>query len=98
MKKYPFCAFGIDEYIYAVHDSAWRLHFNHQDKYPFIQSYPEAPLRWWIYTGRASGVQISTLLAIRPDVIARLCLQGGSDQEIVDRIRTRINQRMEVNT
>ena len=92
MKKYPLDPWGIDQYLYAVEDSAWKLIDKYE--YPFNRSCIAAPLRWWISTGRSSASWLKTLLSVRPDVIARRLLQGGSDQEIMERVNKLIAERM----
>ena len=94
MKKYPLSPFGIDQYLYAVEDSAYKLSDRYD--YPFPVSVVAAPLRWYIATGRASGSWLRSLLSIRPDVIARRLLQGGTDMEVIDRINQLIDTRKEI--
>ena len=91
MKKYPLDPFGIDQYLYAVEDSVLNQ-FDRFD-YPVLPSAAVAPLRWYIATGRASSAWLKSLLSIRPDAIARRLLQGGADQEVIDRINTLIDSR-----
>ena len=45
MKKYPFDCYGIDQYIYAVNDSAWRM-LNKQDRQWMFGTEPVYPLNW----------------------------------------------------
>ena len=89
MKKYPFDCYGIDQYIYAVNDSAWRM-LNKQDRQWMFGTEPVYPLNWYISSGRASTPFIKLLLTVRPDIIARIMIKGGSDQEIVQKIKDRI--------
>ena len=91
MKKYPLDPYGIDQYLYAVEDSAVKLSYRYD--YPFRMTAVVAPLRWYIATGRASAAWLRTLLSIRPDVIARRLLQGGTDLEIMDRINQVIEKK-----
>ena len=93
--KYPFCAWGIDQYLYAVDDSAQKM-INRRDldnfhfvQWPFSAS-PVAPLRWYVSTGRMPTPSLKTLLSVRPDVIARLLLKGGTDEEVVSRIMAKL--------
>lgn len=94
MKKYPFDCYGIDQYIYAVNDSAWRI-LNKQDKPWIFGTEPVYPLNWYISSGRAPTPFIKQLLTVRPDVIARILVNGGSDLDIVDRIKSRIGYKKE---
>ena len=89
MKKDPLNYYGIDQYLYAVNDSAWRI-LNRSNTPWMYGTQPVYPLNWYISSGRAPTPFIRQLLTIRPDVIARILIRGGSDQEIVQRIRNRI--------
>lgn len=93
MKRYPLDPFGIDCYLYDVEDSCIRQ--SSRFDYPFRPSAAVAPLRWYIATGRASAGWIRILLSIRPDVIARRLLQGGTDLEVMDRINNYLHTRKE---
>ena len=90
---------GIDSYLFSVRMSAYRM-LSKQPESP--KSVYDAsvqavrPLAWYINTGRAPTQLIKTLLRIRPDVIARLLLKGGSDEEMIDRVKAKVAQRMEV--
>ena len=94
MKKYPFDCYGIDQYLYAVNDSAWRI-LNRSDTPWMYGTQPVYPLNWYISSGRAPTPFIRQLLTIRPDVIARILLKGGSDQDVVQRIKNRIHYQEE---
>ena len=92
MSKYTLDPVGIDRYLYAVADSILRQweRFN----YPFLPSNCIAPLRWLIATGRMGAATLRTLLSIRPDIIARCLLKGGSDDEVIDRIYAKIDAKI----
>lgn len=51
-----------------------------------------SPLRWWVDTGRASTAFLHGLVDAKPFVIGRLLVKGGSDQEIISRIRAKIEK------
>lgn len=93
--KYSISPFGIDQYLYAVEDSAYKI-LDRKGKTDF--SFPEwpssaspvAPLRWHIAAGRMPTPSLKALLTVRPDVIARLLLQGGTDDEVVSRIMAKL--------
>ena len=87
--KYEFNQYGIDQYITAVNDSAWRM-LNKADRSWTFGTEPVYPLNWYISSGRASTPFIKGLLTIRPDCIARILIKGGSDQEIVARILNKV--------
>ena len=48
------------------------------------------PLVWYIDTGRASTMFLKALASVRPFLIARDLANGGSDEEIINRICRRI--------
>lgn len=95
MKKYPFDCYGIDQYLQAVNNAAWRI-LNKEDRQWFFGTEPVYSLNWYISSGRAPSSFIRKLLSIRPDVIARVLLKGGSDQEAVANIKKRIGYTEEV--
>lgn len=45
------------------------------------------PLRWWIYTDRASVTFLKALLSAKTFMIARKLAKGGSVDDCVNRIR-----------
>ena len=49
-----------------------------------------APLNWYIDTGRASVPFLRALINSKPFMIARRLHAGGSDEEVLDRIKTYI--------
>ena len=81
IEKYPFSENGIRFFLQEVFISAWKI------------SGSEAAARstdaiaWYVSTGRASGEFVRAMLKHRPSTIAKRCLAGGSDQEIIDRIK-----------
>ena len=46
-----------------------------------------APLKWYINTGRASTSFLKKLIVAKPFMVARKLHAGGSDEEIIKRIR-----------
>ena len=50
-----------------------------------------SPLAWYIRTGRASVTFLHKLTDTKPYVIGRILAKGGSDQEMIDRVRSRID-------
>lgn len=49
-----------------------------------------APLKWYIYTGRASVEFLRLLRRARPVLVARDLAKGGSDDEMIRRVCKRI--------
>lgn len=49
------------------------------------------PLAYYISTGRASVEFLHKLIAVSPVTIARILLDGGSDVQIMSRIKRRIS-------
>lgn len=82
MEKYPFSESGIRFYLEDVFWSAWKL-CGSECK---ARSCTNA-ITWYINTGRAPTAFIRAMMRRRPSTIARRCLIGGSDQEIIDRIK-----------
>ena len=46
-----------------------------------------APLAWYVATGRASADFLRRMLTAKPFMLARKLTQGGSDDEILRRIK-----------
>lgn len=49
-----------------------------------------SPLKWYINTGRASIAFLHALLASKPFMIGRKLAAGGSDDEIISRVKAYI--------
>ena len=49
-----------------------------------------SPLWWYIDTGRASADFLGRLVQVKPYVIGRLLMKGGSDAEVIDRVKARV--------
>lgn len=47
-------------------------------------------LEWYIYTGRASTLFLQKLYNAKPYMIGRILHKGGSDEEIINRIKNYI--------
>lgn len=86
MSKYTVSCDGIDNYLYDV-EKAIRSNSN----FATVSGYlPVAPLRHYIYSGRASAGYLHRLFLIRPSTIAKVLLAGGSDAEIMDKINSKV--------
>jgi len=48
-----------------------------------------SPLNWYVGTGRASVPFLRWLTEAKPFVIARLLMKGGSDEEIINRLKAK---------
>lgn len=80
-KPRPISATSIDAYMYCIETYLWKKHtLDESDRII-------APLRWYIGTGRASVTFLHRLMDIRPYVVGRLLMQGGSYDETILRIR-----------
>ena len=86
---YSFNIYGINQYLHAVNKSAFEMLSRAGRTWP-LGTDPVYPLNWYISSGRAPSPFIQQLLTVRPDVIARILIRGGSDQEIVQRIKDRL--------
>lgn len=51
------------------------------------------PLVYYINTGRASGEFLRKLFAVSPTRIARICMGGGSIDEVIARIKKAVKYR-----
>ena len=80
--KYPFSENGIRFFLEDIFQSAWKL-CGSECK---ARSATGA-ISWYINTGRAPTAFIRAMMRRRPSTIAKRCLAGGSDQEIIDRIK-----------
>lgn len=49
-----------------------------------------SPLSWYISTGRASIPFLKWFLSAKPFVVARLLMKGGSDDEIIARLKAKM--------
>lgn len=83
--KYTISCDGIDNYLYAVEDKIRAKSDVVRVGWDYI-----APLRWYIATGRASRDFLSRLVAIRPAYTARILLSGGSDLEIMEKVKRKV--------
>ena len=82
MEKYPFSESGIRIFLEDVFRSAWKL-CGSESK---ARSATNA-ISWYINTGRAPTAFIRAMMRRRPSTIAKRCLIGGSDQEIINRVK-----------
>lgn len=72
----------------SIETCLWHIERHLIDKYGPTEAGVEiAPLRWYIYTGRASTDFIRALMKAKPFMVARKLHMGGSIQEAVDRIK-----------
>lgn len=51
------------------------------------------PLQWYIHTGRASGDFLRHLLMVKPFMIARKLHEGGSDDEVLHRVKQYLSEK-----
>ena len=89
MKKYPVDPYGIDQYLYDVNDSAWKL-IDRSGRGWCFGTEPVAALKRYIVFGRATAPFLEKLLSVRPDCIARILVGGGSEQDVMTMIKKRI--------
>lgn len=86
MSKYTVSCDGIDKYLYDVEKA-----IRSQSNFATVAGYfPVAPLRHYIYSGRASAGYLQRLFLIRPSIVAKILLAGGSDAEIMDKINSKV--------
>ena len=72
----------------TIETGLWHIQRHLIDKYGIDQAERDmAPLQWYISTGRASMQFLHALLDAKQFMVARKLHEGGSDQEVIDRIR-----------
>ena len=75
-----------------IENCIWNIEYFLMKKYGCSAAEREvAPLKWYINTGRASVPFLINLLEAKPFVIARALHQGGSDDEIIRRVKAKLN-------
>ena len=76
----------------TIGDAMWKVEYILMDYGVDTAIREIAPLDWYIRTGRASVDFLRRFIAAKPFMIARRLHKGGSDQEIIDRIRDYLYQ------
>ncbi len=72
----------------SIETCLWHIERHLTNKYGVTEAGVDmAPLRWYIYTGRASTEFIRELMKAKPFMVARKLHMGGSYQEAVDRVK-----------
>lgn len=75
----------------SIDDYIWKIQKILMEKYGTMAADREiAPLVWYIETGRASTPFLRKLIDAKPFMIARKLHMGGSDAEIIDRVKAYI--------
>lgn len=95
MKNVSISFSALDLYLFKVECSAFRKIIQRETLPASCTDAAELavfPLRRWVHTGRASAQYLRAMLAIRPDYIACVLLRSGSDDEIIARLRSRIER------
>ena len=87
MKKYILSSNGIGNYLADLYMAAWKISGNEN----IARSNTQSIIRY-VTTGRASTDFVKAMLQHRPSTIAKRCLIGGSDQEIIDRIKKLVGE------
>jgi len=71
-----------------IDSSLWNITVYLMRKYGCDTAYREiSPLSWYINTGRASTEFIRQLAKAKPFMIGRMLHKGGSDDEIIKRVK-----------
>lgn len=74
--------------IKTIDSILWDITVYLMRKYGCDTAYREiSPLSWYINTGRASTAFIRQLSEAKPYVIGRMLHKGGSDDEIIKRVK-----------
>ena len=75
----------------AIDDCVWKIQKILMEKYGCTAADREiAPLVWYINTGRASVPFLEKLIGAKSFMVARKLHMGGSDSEIIQRVKTYI--------
>ena len=75
----------------SIDNCIWKIQRVLMTKYGCTAADREiAPLVWYINTGRASVPFLKSLIDAKPFMIARKLHAGGSDAEIIDRVKAYI--------
>lgn len=82
MRKYTISATGIDNYLWDLEAASWKLASSMKAGADSVR-----PIIRYVRTGRASADFLLEMFSHRPQTIARRCLLGGSDEEIVNRVK-----------
>lgn len=72
----------------SIDNCIWNIKKVLMEKYGTMAADREiAPLIWYIETGRASTPFLEKLIAKKPYIVARRLHAGGSDMEIIARVK-----------
>lgn len=75
----------------TIDDGIWKIRKCLMEKYGCTAADREiSPLVWYVNTGRASTLFLEKLLNAKAFMIARKLHAGGSDAEIIDRVKAYI--------
>lgn len=83
--KYNLSYTGINAYLEDLHLAAWKLAGDERKASASTQA-----ISWYIMTGRASTEFIQQMFQRRPSTIAKACLAGGSDEDILQRVKAKV--------
>ena len=76
--KYTVSASGIDAYLWDMRKAAWSLANDMCTGDKAVDA-----IEWYIRTGRAGTDFLRAMFQHRPSTIAKRCLAGGSDDDII---------------
>lgn len=82
MKHFGIDRVSIDAYIWEVQKTLIRYGFSVDESEIAVY-----PLRWYVCTGRASVAFLHALVDTKPFLVARRLKDGGSHDEMLDRVR-----------
>lgn len=91
MKRVELTYYSLDSYLCTVED--WILKRHPRDKFPFLVFKAIRPLRSAILDGKVSRSDATILISLRPDMVARRLLQGGTNEEVLARIYKLIDEK-----
>ena len=83
MKTVSISYSAVDEGLYQIKKAMMRTKEISLDDASIIM----CPLYWYVGTGRASCDFLRKMLTVKPYMIARKLYEGGTDEEVIERIK-----------
>lgn len=87
MNKYTLSSTGIDSFLWDIRFALWKRH-SESEMQRLV-----SPLVYWINTGRASTSNLKALLSMRICDIVKALELGGSDEEVISRLRNKAERK-----
>ena len=88
MKAVSISYYAVDAGLYQIKKALMRTKGLSLDDASLLMS----PLEWYVQTGRASCDFIRKVLTVKPYMIARKLYAGGTDEEVIKRIKDYVGE------